>query len=203
MERQLIQWLAFAIIFGMVMGWLRRSSASPRPVAEAHILCYPRTVRVIGVVATLFFCSLVILSNVYANETSTWLTTGIFSGFAIMSLYIVLASYYERYELTDEGIIYRTVRKRRGLLAWRDVVEVGYSNWLSAFKLQSHTGKTINLSIMLMGMDVFARHALERIPFAMNEEIRTMLEALVAQYKAATQAHTVKHPLLQDVDDDM
>jgi hypothetical protein len=84
-----LQWTLWAIIMSLIMGWVARSSRQPRAAGYARRLQHPPSTLIIGLVCFLFFTGIAIVSNVFANATTTWLTTTVFVGFALLALPIV------------------------------------------------------------------------------------------------------------------
>jgi hypothetical protein len=55
-----------------------------------------------------FFAGLAVVSNVIPNETTTWWTTSIFIGFALLSVPMVLGFFLEEHEVSEQGLAYRS-----------------------------------------------------------------------------------------------
>ena len=75
-----LQWTLWAIIMSLIMGWVARSRRQPRAAGYARRLQHPSSTLIIGLVCFLFFAGIAVISNVYANATTTWLTTTVFGG---------------------------------------------------------------------------------------------------------------------------
>ena len=48
-----------------------------------------------------------ILSNVYRNKTTTWWTTAIFVGFALLSVPMITDYFIGRHRVSEDGLAYR------------------------------------------------------------------------------------------------
>jgi len=84
-----LQWTFWAIIMSLIMGWVARSRRQPRAADYARRLQHPPSTLIIGLVSFLFFAAIAVISNVFANATTTWLTTTVFVGFALLALPIL------------------------------------------------------------------------------------------------------------------
>ena len=94
-----IQWLVWAILMVVVMRWMARSRNHPRPPAEERVLSHPRSTLIMGLVCFIFFAAAAILSNVFRNHTTTWWTTSIFVGFALVSLPMITDYFIARHKV--------------------------------------------------------------------------------------------------------
>ena len=69
----------------------------------------------------LFFAGIAVISNVYANATTTWLTTTVFVGFALLALPIVGDYFAARHEVSEEGLRYGRLFGAGGQIRWADL----------------------------------------------------------------------------------
>lgn len=159
-----IQWSLWGVAMTLVMGWLGRTRLKHRSKADAKRLVHPVSTLIIGGVGFAFFVALTILSNVFANETTTWWTTTIFVGFAVLSAQCIWSYFVDKHEVSDEGIAYSTILGAHKNIRWDDVVSLRYYPFLKWFHVQSRGGQVARLSVMLMGLPEFARLALEKAP---------------------------------------
>lgn len=118
------QWTLGAVVMTAVMGWLSRSRLPPRPLAQARRLVRPRSTLVLGLVGVSFFGGIAVLSNVYANKTTTWRTTAIFVGFALMSAAMIADYFFARHQVSEAGMGYGRMLGARGYLRWSDLRRV-------------------------------------------------------------------------------
>jgi hypothetical protein len=112
----------------------------------------------------LFFAGLAIVSNVVPNETTTWWTTSIFVGFAILSAPIVVDYFMANHQVSEDGLAYRKLVGTRKYLRWSDLRDVRYASLMKWFRLETRSGDVARISIMLMGLSEFARLLLENAP---------------------------------------
>ena len=175
----LIREAASAVLLSAVLAWLARSrlTASPQPGAMSP----PRSVFIVGIVVFLFFASLAILSNAFANPTTTWWTTACFAGFALAAAPLIAAYFLERHELSREGIAFRNFVGIRKDLRWSALRSVRYSAGMSWFRLETQAGATARVSTLLTGLPEFARLVLSHAhPNAIDDRTRQLLEASAA-----------------------
>jgi hypothetical protein len=161
-----------------VMGWLGKSRQRPLPAGDGRQLVQPKGVLVIGLVGFVFFAALAILSNVFTNETTTWWTTAVFVGFALLSASLVSVCFTDRHELSDSELIYTTFFGARKHMRWSTVKTVRYAPVAKWFWLKDESGQVARISAMLMGLPEFARLLLKYVsPQAIDEETRKILQA--------------------------
>ena len=108
------------------MGWVARSRMRPRPVRSERQLRHPISTLIIGLAGFLLFAAIAVVSNVFANATTSWWTTGIFVGFALMALPITGDYFAARHEVSEEGLRYGRLIGSGGLLRWDEVKSVRY-----------------------------------------------------------------------------
>jgi hypothetical protein len=104
-----------------------------------------------------FFAGIAVISNVYANATTTWLTTTVFVGFALLALPIVGDYFAARHEVSEEGLRYGRLFGSGGQIRWADLKSVRFSAAMKWFRLESQSGTVVRISVMLMGLPVFAQ----------------------------------------------
>lgn len=157
----------------LVLGWLARSRLKALRNSDTRRLAHPLSTLIIGMAGFVFFAGLAIVSNIFANRTTTWLTTAIFVGFALLSV-PVLADYFRaRHEVSEEGLSYGRMFGRRGYLKWSDLRRVYYASSMKWFRLETGSGDVARISAMLTGLPQFARFLLEYAPTEAIE-IRTI-----------------------------
>jgi len=90
------------------MAWVAKSGCGPagceRELRHA----------VIGLAEFLFFATSAVISNVLANKTTSWWTTAILGAFALLALPVVGDYFAARHEVSEEGLRYGRVNRRRG-----------------------------------------------------------------------------------------
>jgi hypothetical protein len=159
-----LQWMLWGLLMSLVMGWVARSRSRPRPTGSAQHLQHPTSTLVIGVACFLFFAAIAIVSNVFANATTSWKTTTVFVGFALLALPIVGDYFAARHEVSEEGLRYGRLLGSGGYMAWTELKTIRFSEAMKWFRLESQSGKVVRLSVMLMGLPRFAQLLLAHAP---------------------------------------
>ena len=159
-----MQWTLWTIIMSLIMGWVARSRRQPRAAGYARRLQHPPSTLIIGLVCFSFFAGIAIVSNVFANATTTWLTTTVFVGFALLALPLVGDYFAARHEVSEEGLRYGRLFGSGGHIRWADLKSVRFSAAMKWFRLESHSGTVVRISVMLMGLPVFAQLLLVHTP---------------------------------------
>jgi hypothetical protein len=159
-----IQWLVWAIFMLAVMRWMARSRNRPRPPAEERVLSHPRSTLIMGLVCFVFFAGAAIVSNVFRNHTTTWWTTSIFVGFALLSFPMISDYFIARYMVSEDGLAYRKITGSARYLRWSELRYVRYATGMKWFRLETQSGEVARISAMLMGLPEFARLLLANTP---------------------------------------
>ena len=175
-----IRWGVWLVLMMVVMGWVARSRLRARPTANAHRLAHPPSTLIIGLVVFTFFAGIAVVSNVYANQTTSVFTTAVFVGFAALALWLLADYFAGRHEVSDDGMNHGSVTGRRQV-TWAEVSGVRYSPAMKWFRLQTRSGRVARVSAMLVGLPEFARLVLEKVPAdAIEPETRPVLVATAA-----------------------
>lgn len=160
------------------MAWLARSRLKARPSADSRRLHHPSSTLIVGLACFVFFAGIAVISNVYANRTTTWWTTAIFVGFAAMAVPVILDYFRARHDVSDEGLSYGSMLGGRGYFRWSELHRVHYAPVLKWFRLETREGKVARISAMLVGLPEFARVVLRRAPpGAIDDETLQVLRA--------------------------
>jgi Bacterial PH domain len=159
-----LQWTLWAIIMSLIMGWVARSRRQPRAAGYARRLQHPPSTLIIGLACFLFFAGIAVVSNVFANATTTWLTTTVFVGFALLALPILGDYFAARHEVSEEGLRYGRLFGAGGQIRWADLKSVRFSPAMKWFRLESQSGTVVRISVLLMGLPVFAQLLLVHTP---------------------------------------
>lgn len=159
-----LKWALWAAIMSLVMGWLGRSRFRTRPLSDARRLAHPPSTLILGLAGSAFFAGIAVLSNVFANRTTTWWTTAIFVGCALLSVPLVIDYFAARHEVSAEGLSYRKLVGTRKYLRWRELRDVRFAPVMKWFRLETEAGDVARISVMLMGLPEFARLLLEHAP---------------------------------------
>ncbi len=143
----------------------------------------PRSMLVIGLLCFGFFATILVLSNVYSNHTTTWWTSAIFAGFALMALPMITDYVLARHRADAGGLSYWTYFGGQKRMAWSDVREVRFVVAMKWFRLRDGRGGTARISTMLVGLPEFAGLVLAHAPpHAIDSQSRELLEATAAGY---------------------
>ncbi len=173
-----VQWAIWGVLMAVVMGWVARSRLKTRPRSDARRLAHPPSTLVIGLVTFVFFAGIAIISNVYANRTTTWWTTAIFVGFALLAVPMILDYFLARHEVSEDGLSYGRLSGPRGYLGWSELRRVRYAPVMKWFRLETRSGHVARISAMLIGLPEFARLVLAHAPpDAVDPETFEILEA--------------------------
>lgn len=159
-----LHWTLWGLLMSLVMSWMARSRGRPRSGGAARQLQHPISTFIIGLAGFLFFAAIAVISNVFANATTSWKTTTIFVGFALLALPILVDYFAARHEVSEEGLRYGRLFGSDGYLPWRDLKSVRFSDPMKWFRLESQSGKVVRLSVMLMGLPTFAQLLLAYAP---------------------------------------
>jgi hypothetical protein len=174
---QVIRWGIWLLLMVVVMGWVARSRFRGRPAADARRLAHPPSTLIIGLVVFALFAGIAVVSNVYANRTTSVFTTAVFVGFAALALWLVADYFVGRHEVSDEGMSHGSLTGRRQF-RWTEVSGVRYSPAMKWFRLEIRSGRAARVSSMLVGLPDFARLVLAKVPAgAIDPETRPVLEA--------------------------
>src|SRR5438045_8259992 len=144
----------------LVMGWVARSRMRPRPACCDQQLRHPVSTLIIGLAGFLLFAAIAVISNVFSNKTTSWWTTAIFLGFALLALLAlpVVGDYFAaRHEVSREGLLYGRLLGDGGFLCWDELSSVRFSSSMKWFRLETQSGKVVRVSVMLMCLLVFAQ----------------------------------------------
>jgi len=159
-----VQWGLWLVVMALVMGWLARSRQRPRPASRERELVHPPSTLIMGLVCFGLFAGMAILSNVYRNKTTTWWTTAIFVGFALLSVPMITDYFIGRHRVSEDGLAYRNFFGASKYLSWRDVKSVRYATTMKWFRLETQSGEVARISVMVMGLPAFARLLLAHAP---------------------------------------
>ena len=175
-----VQWILWVLIMTLVMWWVSRSQTRARPKADQQLLQIPSSALVLALVCALFFFGLAIISNTIGkNETTSIWTTLIFVGFGVLSLFLIAEYFFARHRVFDQGMTYGRMLGQRGVFQWSEVAHIKYAPYMRWFVIKLHSGKTVRVSSLVMGLPEFARLVLLHVPKqAMNEETRAFFEEI-------------------------
>jgi len=99
-----------------------------------------------------------------------------FLGFTLLGAIIIFDYFVEHHVLGNSRLTYSTLT-RRGVVAWHDIASISYSPSAKWFRLVAADGRVIRISVMLTGLQDFARIVLQQVP---AERIEPYAGALLA-----------------------
>lgn len=142
---------------------------------------YPKSVLVIGLGFGLFFLALAVMCLAYPNKTGTPAIAAFFGGFAAMGAWLVGEYFGTSFALEADGLKYRTLTGKRGVLRWADVRKASFSWEMKWFVLESTDDRTIRVSCMITGVPAFAQAVLAHVPAdAIEQASRDAYDATAA-----------------------
>ena len=159
-----LQWMLWGLLMSLIMGWVARSRSRPGHVGSHPRLQHPTSTLVIGLAGFLLFTAIAVISNVFANATTSWKTTTVFVGFALLALPILGDYFAARHEISEEGLRYGRLIGSGGYMPWTELKSVRFSEAMKWFRLESQSGKVVRLSVMLIGLPTFAQLLLAHAP---------------------------------------
>lgn len=161
----IVQWTAWGIAMTVFMGWVVKSRLGKRPDSERYTLRHPTSTLVLGVVVSVFFFGIAIISNtVGKNPTSTVWTTALFIAFGVAGLPVIADFFFARHGVSDSGIAYGNMIGQRGNLPWSEVQSVRFSPAAKWFVLEGASGEKVRVSALLLGLPEFAHLVLVHVP---------------------------------------
>jgi Bacterial PH domain len=176
-----IQWALWFIVMSVVMGWLAKGRLRARLQAEGQQVKHPPSTLVLGLVGFAFFAGITILSNLYANPTTTIYATLTFAGFALLNLVLVADYVFARHEVSERGMHYGRMIGVRGTFEWHDVVRVRFAPSMKWFAITLADGRTVRVSAMMTGLPEFARLLLNGVNgAALDADTRALLDDTAA-----------------------
>ena len=155
--------LAGAVVFALVAGGLGRTVRRQALQARPGELRQPRSMLAIGVVCTLFFVTLAVVSNLFPNDSVSWVTTSVFVGFALLGAVGIADYFVSQHRFTNEGLYFRGLTGRSGFMAWGTIRHVEYKATLKWIRVESLGGDVARLSVTLVGLPAFARALLKNV----------------------------------------
>lgn len=160
----------------LVNRWIGRSPMRAR--SRDGRLSQPRVVLGLGLVCFTLFASMLILSNLFPNETVTWFTNTVFAVFALLGLGLIIGYWTDRITYDDTSFTYPNLYGLRKTMVWSDVALVRYKPGFRWFLFEDSSGAKARPHIMHIGLPAFARVALTRVPAtALDEATRALLTA--------------------------
>lgn len=181
MLASLIQWTIWGIAMSLVMGWLGKSRLKKRHPDMRRHLHAPLGILIVGLVCFLFFATIAVVSNVFPNKTTTWWTTTLFVGFALLSVPMIADYFRARHYVSEEGMSYGRLLGSRRHLQWAELRSVKFAPAMKWFRLETQSGDVARISAKLLGLPEFAQLLLAHAPpQAIDPATLTVLQATAA-----------------------
>ena len=173
-----MQWILWTLLMSLIMGWVARNRMRPRPASCDQHLRHPVSTLIIGLACFLLFAGIAVISNVFANKTTSWWTTAIFAGFALLALPVIGDYFAARHEVSQEGLRFGRLIGSGGFLRWDELKSVRFISSMKWFRLESQSGTVVRVSVMLMGLPAFAQMLLANARSeAIDPTTQTILQA--------------------------
>lgn len=155
--RSITRLLIGAFLLGV--SWFLDRFRKPRD-GERVVLRYSSFLFVVGFPGFLL-CTLAIVAGIRASAHPVNLLWFIL--FDLLFLWMLLEFFGVRCELTEEGITYTEFLGQRLHIPWDKVMLVYYSPLAGWFGVVGPEMKVLRVSVMMLGVDVFARKVLEKV----------------------------------------
>jgi hypothetical protein len=146
----------------------------------------PLRVFAIGLTCFLIFADLALFSGVTATKKGPWWPAVEFAGGTLFAAFVISAYFFEKHELSQDGIASQNFLGGRKYLRWADTRSVQYSAWMNWFRLKT-SDATVGISTWLIGLPHFAQMVLSHAPpDAINDRTRQLLVAAAAGKRLQT-----------------
>lgn len=161
----IVQWTVWGLVMAAVMGWVAKGRLRKRAESDARTLCHPISTLVIGIAGGVFFFGIAMVSNTIGknNTTTIWITLS-FIAFGLASLPMIADYFFARHRVSEDGLEYGRMFGQRGILRWSEVRKVRFASVMKWFVLELHSGTTVRVSAMLIGLPELARLLLRYVP---------------------------------------
>ena len=177
-----LQWTIWAIVMALVMAWLARTrDRAPDRSTDGLVLRMPKSILLVGGGCALLFFGTAVAAFLTADDGRGPLYLAIFSGFGLLGVPIVADYFFDRFELEEACLRYRTTLGGEGVAPWEDIVEARYSESAKWFRLRLRNGRVVRASAMLIGLPQLASYLLARgRNLQLSEADRKLLERTAA-----------------------
>jgi hypothetical protein len=150
--------------------------AAPKDRPGAVTLVHSISTLLIGVVCTVFFAALAVLSSIYGNDSADRRASYVFVGLVVLGLSVIVEAVRVRHGLTDAGIAYRGLWHTYDRVQWTDLAAAHWSPTMKWLRLTTTDGTVLRFSGMLKGLNVLAGYLAERVPrLEMDDQTAMML----------------------------
>jgi len=163
---QALFWIAAMTV---TMRWLARTRRQARPAQDADHLRQPGSMLAIGIVGTLFCIGIIVAFTIWPDDSSGFWSYAFFYAFTLLPLFIVADYFNGRHDVSEAGMDVGRASGRRLSFGWDEVAGIRYAQSAGWFKIALRSGATVRVSVMLMGLPVFADKVLRHVPHAYIE----------------------------------
>jgi len=163
---QAVFWVAAMTV---TMRWLARTRRRALPAQDADHLRQPGSMLAIGIVGTLFCIGIIVAFTIWPDDSSGFWSYAFFYAFTLLPLFIVADYFNGRHDVSESGMDVGRASGRRLSFAWDEVAGIRYAQSAGWFKIALRSGATVRISVMLMGLPVFADKLLRHVPNARIE----------------------------------
>ena len=152
--RPILSGLAGAAVVFAIRAAARR--ARPDERAGIVVLTYPLALRILSSLGLLVFGAFAIRNAIHGSAVNSYaVALAVPSVLALLSGYVAIECWSGSVQLGDESFRVISLWWRRHDVAWRDVTNVSFSDVHSCWVVRTRTQKTVRVSSMLSGCDLF------------------------------------------------
>lgn len=141
------------------------------------VLRNPRLNLLLGIIVGIF-CGVFIW---LAIPEKAWVIL-ISLAFTLMGAFLITSYFLERHELSEKGLVCRTIFGMNKAVLWSDLQSVRYCPYPRAwFRLKGGSGTTVRISFQLEGIQDFARLVVDKAPKRSFDETTIAILRAVAK----------------------
>ena len=165
---QALFWIAAMTV---TMRWLARTRQQARPAQDADHLRQPGSMLAIGIVGTLLCIGVLVAVTVWPDHDggSIAVSYAFFCAFTLLPLFVVADYFNGRHDVSEAGMDVGRASGRRLSFGWDEVSGIRYARSAGWFRIALCSGQVVRVSVMLMGLPVFADKVLRHVPAARIE----------------------------------
>jgi hypothetical protein len=160
-----LKYLVVLLVASFVVQRLLRSRPVPSSDSGTGVMRHERWVLCLGLLASIFFYGLAILSNTWMKNSSTTIwTTLAFVGFGSLGIPLLADYWFAWHRIDERGIEYGSMFALRRYMAWSEVKCISFAPSMGWYVLESESGAKARVSILLSGLKGFASQVLDHVP---------------------------------------
>ena len=142
----------------VALGWLGRSRRQrPKWESGAIILRYPKSVMIVGLADAALFGGIAAGLWLSPQSQDEWPTLFGLLSLCLLGIGIVLDCCRTRLDVSETGVVSRTMLGRLQTSLWMDIRLVRYKRALKWFRVELRNETSFKVSSMLIGLPQFAR----------------------------------------------